>query len=53
MRKISDSVIKDLIVSSAVDEETPEFKKKSFMVERFDKYLEEETDLNYTHKSSS
>jgi hypothetical protein len=49
MRKISDSVIKDLIVSSAVDVETPEFKKTIFMVERFDKYLEEENGLNYTH----
>jgi len=40
-------------VSSAVDVEAAEFEKVSFMVERITKYLEEEIDLHYTHKSSS
>jgi hypothetical protein len=34
MRKISYSLIKDLIVSPAVYVETAEFEKASFMVER-------------------
>jgi hypothetical protein len=53
MRKISYNLIKDLIVSPSVYIETSEIEKTSFVVERIANYLEEETDLNYTGKSSS
>jgi hypothetical protein len=53
MRKISYSLIKNLIVSPAVYVETPAIEKASFVVEQIATCLEEETDLNYTGKSSS
>jgi hypothetical protein len=46
MRKISYSLIKDLIVSPAVYVETAEIAKENFMFERIANYLEEESDLN-------
>jgi hypothetical protein len=53
MRKISYSLIKDLISSPAVYVETAETEQASFVVERIANKLEKETGLNYIRKSNS